>query len=214
MGVADCVNLSPKDPEMRRSCAEGGVYDHVIQPTDSSELASEPWLSSSSSSSSIFHAGSDYSVHAYYQTSHQCRCCVHSLSQPRNHRDHDDNPSSRRRHLGDHSSETRIPASSSSMTSSCTNTDDSQSRAGRCRRKVTSPFLWPCVARAVFLFVVLMSCLGVNLARPASGLSEHEKHYRDLQSRAVVSSSQSIAARARLAVVCRRRGARAIYSWH
>ncbi|KAL8615293.1 hypothetical protein ACOMHN_051785 [Nucella lapillus] len=50
--------------------------------------------------------------------------------------------------------------------------------------------VWACVARSGFVVVVLMSCLGVNWARPAglpAALSDHEKHYRDLQSKAVVS---------------------------
>ena len=189
MGVAECVKPSPRDSETRGRSFKGGVYDH-IQPTDSSDFAGEPWSSSSSSSSSLLNDDSDYPLHVYQQTSHQC-CCSHSLSHARAH---DDSPSGRRRlnrsslqPLRDSTEASpQRRRSSSPMTSGCTNTDDS-SRA-RCRRRKMTPFLWPCVVRAAFLFVVLMSCLGVNWARPASGLSEHEKHYRDLQSRAVVST--------------------------
>ena len=58
----------------------------------------------------------------------------------------------------------------------------------RCRRRL-SPFLR--VPRASLAFLVFVSCLGVNLARPTSrhqGLSSQRQHYRDSQSRAMVST--------------------------
>ena len=192
--------------------------DFTGEPSSTSSPSSPSTMSSILHRHQHYHHDSDadYPLRVD-QTSHQCRCPTtpHSLSGA-HHRDHDYDHQSRRRppptvkNASTNSGSESLPDSPETtvMTTSASSSSSSSAVSRRCGRnsggwgtssggggrKVSpsSPFVWPCVARAVFLFAVLMSCLGVNLARPSSsssGLSEHEKHYRALQSRAVVSTT-------------------------
>ncbi|KAL8624673.1 hypothetical protein ACOMHN_038219 [Nucella lapillus] len=84
-----------------------------------------------------------------------------------------------------------VPTSSSTLIFASTNCD-SDPQCRRQRRKRSPPVCkrWCRVARAGLWLLVLMSCLGVNSARPSS--SGQNQRNKDVQSKAVVSSTPII----------------------
>ncbi|KAK7506031.1 hypothetical protein BaRGS_00002753 [Batillaria attramentaria] len=115
-----------------------------------------------------------YSLHQGQSQLPSCSCPSAAVS----HNDHDDNLGS------SHHQSASIFTTDSVMEPETRNCN--QETVGRCRHHVS----WSCrrVARAVFLLTLMTSCLGVSLARP---LSDSEKQYREMQSRAVVSCVHS-----------------------
>lgn len=118
----------------------------------------------------------DYSRYLHYNVVRpSCTC-----------RSDDDDDDLRDRHLSITATATTFAVVSLSAGANLTDKGDSLCRSrlsSLCCRGVSLMSL-SCVARATVVLILAMSCLGLSAARP---FSEHEKQYKELQAKAVVS---------------------------